>query len=354
MECNVQTSSRSEIQIVSYNEIPSTSLPNDRQINNVGVFKFFHDHNQLNNFLPSNENIAFAWLQIKVGEELLLNYQDNKTIIIIYKGSAKLEKHEQILNPGDKLLIPENYKGKLTHISKDGLYAIELKFNKKNVQNNIKINPQEENKESNLSFEGLLAYNHFRLQQLLKNPFFLMLQDNTLTNIKKRQLFLDCMQVFSDFFQTMMISRQATCQDKIYQHLFLTHLHEELGHDQLLAARDIKNQINDPILQAVSSWFCHQMFLLDNLEKTVLVHLVLEVAGIHYHNLAKVKAAMDVKSEYYDVHNEHDDKHAEMAFELLQDHTPATYQRLLKILSEGWDMLNAMNCRVAQLIDQVN
>src|ERR1700722_12058623 len=227
MEYDFQTSSRSEIQLVSYNEIPSTSLPNDHQINNVGVFKLFHDHDQLNNFLPSNKNIAFAWLQIKDGEELSLNYQDNRTIIIIYKGSAKLEKHERILNPGDKLLIPENYKGKLTPISKDGLYAIELKFNKENVQDDIKINSQEENKESNLSFEGLLSYNHFRLQQLLKNPFFLMLQDNTLSNIKKRQLFLDCMQVFSDFFQTMMISRQATCQDKIYQHLFLTHLHEE-------------------------------------------------------------------------------------------------------------------------------
>lgn len=205
----------------------------------------------------------------------------------------------------------------------------------------------------NLStFDDFVSYNQLRMQQTLKNPFFSMLkdpQDKVLLHPQSRQTCLDALQVCSNFFQRMILLRQGTCYEKDFQMMFLDHLKEEFGHDELLAARAVKNEMNDALLQATSAWFSHQMIVLDNIEKAALVHLTLEMGGYYYHNWAKAKLDDEVDSDYFGIHSDADEDHGEMVLELLKNRSAATYQRLAQIVEQGWRMIDAMTGRVAFL-----
>jgi hypothetical protein len=202
------------------------------------------------------------------------------------------------------------------------------------------------------SFDEFLAYNQLRMQQTLQNPFFSMLkdpQDKILLSAKSRQTCLDALQVCSNFFQRMILLRQGTCYEKDFHAMFLDHLKEEFGHDELLAARVEKNEMKDALLHATSGWFSHQMIVLDNIEKAALVHLTLEMGGYYYHSWAKAKLDDEVDSDYFGIHSDADEDHGEMVLELLKNRTPSVYQRLANIVDQGWKMIDAMTGRVAFL-----
>ena len=114
----------------------------------------------------------------------------------------------------------------------------------------------------------------------------------------------------SNEFQKVMFARQASCINDDFLSTFSQHFEEELGHDELLMQRDNINTEKDAVLIASSSWFVWQMFVRDNIEKVVLVHLVLELSGDYYHEIAKGLFSDDVSSDYFSIHAEADEFHA--------------------------------------------
>ena len=334
----------SRIHIIPRHDIPAIfSEHRENQHQDVGDVRIFFNHDLLKQFLPDQTKISFAWAYLVAGEILSPHAHPHATMIIVVQGNGKLI--GQIQKPiasGDTILIPAHCSYGFTDISTEGLHAVTIHFNDHSTPPLPSTYPP--------TFNGLLAHNQQRLTQLLKNSFFHMLRDHTLDDPHKRQTFLDCLQLFGDLFQMLMFNRQATSVEEPYQTMFTAHFLEELGHNEFLAAREVKNKINDPILKAVSSWFTYQMFVLDNLEKAVIVHLVLETSGYYYHSLVQERMRDHVKSNYYQLHTENDEQHTEMALKLLRNHHPHIYKRLLQILDEGWDMLTAMNERVVTLV----
>lgn len=340
----------STLRVISSQHIPPSHLFKNRAIpKGIGEARVFHRHEALKNFLPDAEKFSLAWLHLEQGEEWLSYSKHFALAIIIYKGSAKLlGALEQTVQAGEVVLIPRHCRYGFIDIGLEGLSALEIKFDKNNfiatpIPNQHKYGHFE------LNHAGFMAHNKMLLQRVLKNPFFTMIRDDTFKDPDIRQRFLDAVQVCSDFFQHILFIRQATCHDKTYQGIFLEHLKEEFGHDELLADRNIKKIVKDPILHATSSWFCHQMLVLDNIEKAALVHLTLEVGGYYYHTWAKDRLNEDVKSNYYDIHAEADDVHPGMVAELLQGQPPETYKRLYQVIERGWSMIDAMTSRVAYL-----
>jgi hypothetical protein len=324
-----------------------------KQIPDNGYCKILHENKLIKNFLPNSTNFKVSWLSFQSSNELLIKSELLPSLIYVYQGSADLESDQKKhLKPGDLLLIPSHCNYKFINIARNGLYAIQIQFNHRELKNGENLIDQY--KSYPLTFDGLMIHNQLCLKKTLENDFFKLLTDDTLSNANKRYKFLDCVQVFSDYFQIMMFSREATCDDKTYIPLFLKHLHEEFGHNELLAVRKHKHAINDPILHASSSWFCYQMFVLDNVEKTALVHLILETGGSYYGNWAKQKAGFEVSSNYFDIHSEGDDEHALMGTKLLKGHSSFTYKRLHHVIDKGWDKLNIMLNRIAFLINQSN
>ncbi len=202
------------------------------------------------------------------------------------------------------------------------------------------------------TFETLVKHNEHDFHKFIRKPFFELLKDRKSFTDKRKQVFLNCVQVFSNEFQKILFARTSTCIDIKFSKTFDQHLREELGHDELLMERQNIQIQNDAILQASSSWFVWQMFARDNLDKTVLVHLVLELSGDYYHDLASYALKNNVDSDYFQIHKELDEFHANMGVDLLEGCTSDDYQRLIEISHQGWQMLGVMVDRTHQLVMQ--
>ncbi len=343
MEISTPTQKQSlqlqQVQVVPQREIPLNDVisPGNR--------RDFNQHALLSNFLPSLHKLAFSWIILRSSEQIKMHPSAKASMLIVCQGKAKLLENtlERNITAGDTILLSPQYNCDIkTEIGQD-LVAVLLQFPAKKTATLP---------EYALSFEGLIQHNEARMQRILTNPYFTLLKSDNkvLDNPKARQKFLDSIQIFSDFFQHILFIRQGTCQDPAYHSLFLKHLQEELGHDELLAARSHKHRNHDPILHATSMWFCNQMIILDNLEKTALVHLVLELSGTYYHEMAKKKLGREAP-DYYEVHTEVDDIHAQMGADLLRGQPAEVYRRLHNVIDKGWSMLDAMTQRVAHIVE---
>lgn len=201
------------------------------------------------------------------------------------------------------------------------------------------------------SVDTLLQRNEQYYEKFKTRPFFALIKSDMLnTDEKKRDTFFSLVQLFSDYFQTMIQSRQANCRDPKFYDTFLTHFMEELGHDELLRQRKNKSQTWDPVIAAVCTWFIHQMQVLDNIEKAVVMHLVLEKTGDYYHTVGNNALSQHMQSEYYAVHAEHDEDHSAMIMDLLPGYPDFVYDRLAQLIDESWQMMYTMVDRVYELV----
>lgn len=204
---------------------------------------------------------------------------------------------------------------------------------------------------SEMTMQHLLDYNQRRLQEFKQRPFFTVVQDGTLADEKKRQAFLGSLQIWTEGNQTLLFARQGTCHDPHFKSVFLRHLHEEIGHDEIYNNRPDKIETKDALMTAITTWFFHQMFVLDNIEKAAIIHLVIESASDAYHKFAKPHLARYINEAYFEAHDA-DAEHVAMGMELLTGYSPKVYQRLYVVISEAWDMLIAMVDRVTYLVQQ--
>ena len=202
------------------------------------------------------------------------------------------------------------------------------------------------------TLEQLLDFIEKRRSKFLQLPLCTMLAGEPLRDAKKRRTFLACARRFSINFQRLLFLRQGLCTDPRFYDLFLQHLNEEIGHDKLLADAEVPEPISDTLFEATITWFNFQMVALDNVERAVLMHLVLEVAGDAMHALTTRQLSVHVASGYFDVHAELDAGHSNMVTPVLQDLTATHYQRLGQIAESGWDMIDAVMNRCFQLMEE--
>jgi len=199
----------------------------------------------------------------------------------------------------------------------------------------------------------LLAYNAAMLEQHKRLRCFEFFTDGTLDDPAKREVFLSCLQALARHFQTVIFMRQAHCADERFGSLFMRHLREEFGHDEILRQdRGRSDDIWDPVIEAVGAWFSSRMSTLDNLEKMAVVHLVLETSGAHMGDLSRKTMPRYGSAKYFELHDEVDDSHVAVAIEPLQNQSPETLARLKLVIGQGWQMMNTWGDRVASIVLQ--
>lgn len=201
-----------------------------------------------------------------------------------------------------------------------------------------------------ITLSTLLEKNKDFVYQFKHNPLMLLIESSAMNESKNRTKLLDCIQVFSNYFQKTVMMRAILNEDKRYQSIVRAHLKEEFGHDvSLMHDRHNRAPIWDPILEACSGWFVLKMLTLDNIEKTLLVHLVLEAsANVFFVEAHRVMARYD-ETNYFKIHAQLDEQHEAMGIKRLEGLSTADYAQLLIIQSQGWDMLNAACERIAAL-----
>lgn len=315
----------------------------------LGELRDLRWHDQLKDFLGVAP-LSIGWVRLLAGEVLHEHRHPIQSLMVFYRGSGEmLGDVRRPLSAGDVVVVPPGREHGFVG-GPEGLYGLSIQFGAGlyTVPEAPRVVFSDET-----ALRELLAFNQDKLSEFLRRPIFRLLSDGTLNDPKKRKAYLEHLQIWVDGNQTLLFSRQATSVDPKYAAVFLQHLREEIGHEAMHADRaeaaPTDERPRDAVMEAITDWFAHQMYLLDNAEKAAIIHLVIENASSAYHRQARPVLSQHINDEYFDVHVEADAAHAALGEQLLRDATPEECHRLAKIIGEAWDMLGAMTDRLVEI-----
>lgn len=345
------------VSIISRTDIPAiNTIEKDGKIETLGELRDFRWHDTLKNFLPSEETASFAWVKLMPGEILRPHVHSTASMMVCYRGQGEfIGENSRMLNEGDVIAVPAFCLHGIKGCGSEGLWALSIQFGH-GLYTDPK-NPRTTFLEDDCTFESLLALNNSRIENFKQCRFLKMLTDGTLNNPQKRQRYVDALQIWSNYNQDLLLARQGTTSDTLFAPIFLQHMSEEVGHDQVHAERgehftSPTSLSEDPIIEAIANWFICQMFRKDNIEKTALIHLVIENGSDIYHRIARPILKATVNDHYFELH-EADTEHAKIALHLLNHLSAAQYKELHQLIKKGWNMLACMTDRICQLVDEV-
>ncbi len=189
------------------------------------------------------------------------------------------------------------------------------------------------------------------MERFDKHRLFVLVRNGLLKDPVARRGFLDCFQVWSNHFQKMVLNRVVTLQNPSFEELAWRHLKEELGHNRDLAkSRSDLQTVFDPILEGVCSWFPSKVGAISDLEKVVLVHLVVEASAVFFYKHVQPAMGTNSAKGHFDSHKVGDEAHVQMGYDFLRKVSSADWPRLFEIQRQGWSMLMAVMGRVADLV----
>lgn len=341
---NVLTVSREQIRAINSVEI-------DGETHNLGQHRDFRRHGELAEFLPQLGRPSFAWVRLRDGEILDAHQHPTKSMILVCSGSVQLTgDNPKQLYEGDTVCVPpfsnhgfatrlgETFHGLSIQFEGDGLY--------------------EKDDQARVAFDGSLdsplavldRVNSDLLRRHTRNELFTLFATGRLQREPElRQRFVEALYVWSSYFQRMIHARQAVCVDPILREQYSKHFEEEFGHDRLLRDRyNITQKVYDPALEAASNWFVAQMHQLDEPQKIVVVHLVVESSG-HAFGLAtaEIFGKTAQPGDYFDVHAEADHDHRNIGRDYLKNVPPTALPQLLDVCQRAWDQIDLVHERIA-------
>ena len=339
-------------------DIPSlTKVVVDGVEHQLGLLKDFRKNELLQKYIPENSRLAVSWVHLNPGETLDPHQHPIDSMIIVAAGQGRITGDlEAEIKDGDILFVHRGSKHGFVGSAPNGYWALSIQFE----ESGLYENPENAlvkfagNKESKYSLKGLNQKNEEYMTEHKKNKIFDLVFSGAMANPAKRGRLLDAIQVWSNCFQKIIMSRYVYSSEASYFNLAKEHLNEEFGHNVNLE-KSRKGElipIWDPLLEATSTWFNSKMLNYSDAERTVLVHLVLEGASNVFHKVADPIMQSYKETDHFSVHNEEDPGHMEMGYKLLENLDENTYKQLYKVLKEGWDMFNLLSERMAELSEQ--
>ncbi len=340
------------VTIIRRGDLPTLrSIVIDGEEHALGIHKDFRKSELLAAFIPENARISMAWVHLGAGEQLDPHEHPIETMIVMCQGTGRIIGDlEAELGEGDVVAIPRGRKHGFVGSGPGGYWALSIQFEARGLYER----PGEalvEFDSSQRALDELLARNQQLMEDHKANDLFTLVLGGEVRDPEVRGKLLDTIQIWSRHFQRVVMSRLVFHSEPKFAALAREHLDGEYGHDvNLERSRDgALRPVWDPILEACAAWFPARMLSLDDAEKTVLVHLVLEGGANVFHKVAHPIMESYKETNHFAVHSLEDDGHLEMGIELLRGLDAAAYQRLARVQREGWDMLNALCARMAAL-----
>jgi mannose-6-phosphate isomerase-like protein (cupin superfamily) len=339
-----------QIQVISRNAIPPMrSVEQLGEVPELGELRDFRLNEQLRSFMPEATRFAVSWVRLAPGEPMHETVHEHHSLMVFYRGSGEmLGELTRKVQKDDVVVVPAGCRHGFVG-GAQGLWALSIQFGEGSYTAPEK--PELLMTTPTDTLEELLAHNEQRRQVFLQRPIFALLADGTLDDPSKRKAFVAALQIWQDGNPTLLFTRQASCTDPTYKQAFLRHLREEIGEtleSGEYALDAAPPQTNDAVMDAVTSWFTYQMYVLDNAEKTALIHLVIAKASDTYHEHARPVLSRHPDGGYADerMAEERDPLEVE---QLLAMETPKTYARLKEVVDEAWEMIGAMTDRLVEL-----
>ncbi|MEH2920527.1 cupin domain-containing protein [Samsonia erythrinae] len=324
-----------------------TTVEVDGVTHTLGQQRDFRRNAVLANFLPDSGRPSFAWVRLRDGETLDVHEHPTKSMIIVTKGSVQLTgDNPRQLAEGDIVCVGPFCKHGFTTRPGEEFHGLSIQFEGKGLY--------EDEVHARVSFDSPLAelnaFNDELLARHQKNTLFQLFESGRLQREPELcRRFVTALYVWSRYFQRMVLARQAMCIDKALLEEYTRHFNEEVGHDALLRDRyNITEEAYDPILEAAGNWFVSQMYQLDEAEKIVVVHLVVESSG-HVFGLATspIFHPQAQEGDYFELHAEADDDHRSIGVSYLNSLPVAKINSLKAICRQAWDQMDLVHERLA-------
>lgn len=317
----------------------------------LGIHMDFRKHELLARFLPETSRVALAWVHLGAGEQLAPHQHPIETMIVMCHGTGRIVGDlEAELAEGDVIVIPRGRSHGFVGTGDSGYWALSMQFEARGLYERTDAALVEFEAAAS-GYEELVRRNEQLMQEYKANDLFTLVCSGEVEDPTVRAKLLDTIQIWSRHFQRVVMSRVIFGSDPRFGAVAREHFASEYGHDVNLeeSRGGALRPVWDPVLEACSAWFPAKMLQLDDAEKTVLVHLVLEGSATVFHKVAHPVMDAFNETEHFAVHNTEDGDHLAMGFDLLRDLDSATYERLARVQREGWDMLNALCARMATL-----
>lgn len=342
-----------------------TSVVVDGEVHNLGLLKDFRKHPKLAELLPSTIGVSMSWVHLQPGEQLDVHEHPVQSVILIARGTGRsLGDLEEELIEGDVFIVPPGHRHGFVGSGKEGFWALSLQFeptalyeDPANAQ--VRFGPHKSSERPpTANTTRLMAVNQTYVNRWAEHRIFGLLKDGVISRdpIKRRRL-LDCLQVWSNQFQRIVLSRAAYTDNRLFRSLAAAHLDEEFNHHKLLAGDRLDaGNVWDPVLESTSEWFVSKMLSMDNPEKIVLVHLVLEGAAAVFYAVWSpiMREGERHSSAHWNAHAGEivlDDQHVQMGLDLLNALPLRDFSRLESTLKIGWEMMYTMFDRIVHLIE---
>jgi len=184
------------------------------------------------NFLPKDNRVSIAWVRLEAGEQLDEHIHPVDSMILICEGGARtLGGIQEIMNEGDILLVPQGQPHGFIGLSPNGFWGLSLQFDSRGLYENIsdpwatftnedKIFAMNERDTANQLFRKNEEY----MERFDKHRLFALVRNGLLDSVEAKGKFLDCFQVWSNYFQKMVLARVMTIQHPIFEDLAWQHL----------------------------------------------------------------------------------------------------------------------------------
>lgn len=200
---------------------------------------------------------------------------------------------------------------------------------------------------TNNEFDLLLKDQAGFVEVFKKHSWIQFIQSPSMEDAAIKERALEALNIWGNWFQRIIYMRAATGTYGGFQDLAEQHILEEVGHNtNLLNMRKTKDiLLNDPILEATSSWFFEKMISSTVEEKTILVHFVIEAAGDVFHARA-VKWFPD--AHHFTTHAYLDEDHFSIGRRVLKESGNVDIERLRLTLRKGWEMFYIVASRFEQ------
>ena len=307
----------------------------------LGEVRNFREDKRLSSILP--KNFTSAWVGLTPSQELNPHVHETDSMIIVTEGEGLVTGDLQgEIKEGDLVYVPAGQHHGFIGSGEKGFKALSIQFEDRSLyekghEAEVKFVNQAEHVDS---LESLHALNQYYRAKFQKSNIFQLLKEDTLRNSAGLSRFLSCLQVMSNYFQKIMFSRVANCDDEEFRKVYYEHFLEEIGHDiALKKERDNKEPIWDPVLEGCASWFVNKNNSLDNTGSIVLVQMALE-GGAHIFYESFEDLMKEVRgSAHFTKHVEADEGHENLGLDLLENLNSKEYQKLAKILVQTWEML---------------
>ena len=348
----------SEVTLVRRDDIPSMrTVVVDGIEHWLGHVKDFTKSAPLTKFLPKDNRISMAWVRLEAGERLDEHIHPVESMILMCEGGARtLGDVKATMKAGDILLVPPGKPHGFIGMPPAGFWGLSLQFDSRGLYEDMSdpwatfasdTGPSDRH---GSVVEQLFLRNEAYMERFDKHRLFAMVRNGLLDDASAKRRFLDCFQVWSDYFQKMVLTRAVTARQKGFEDLAWQHLLEELGHNQSLAkSRDDLQPVFDPLLEDTCSWFASRMEHIGEAEKVVLSHVVVEASATFFYKHVQPALASTAVQGHFELHSEVDNSHVAMGYDFLRTLSISDGHSLFEIQHQGWAMLMAVMARIADL-----